>query len=164
MYNRFGKAFYLLSLNLFIFCLLYFYSGMPEKIRYSFDQTGNTADYISKSSFFYGAVIFFIVMNMLVLLPPKLLETKNHKGLMRIFPIGDSYRDYYLGWFYSFGAILNGSLATLVYFTFSINNYYDAQASDYNFLYFLIPGLFILWGIGLVAILVGKFQQVKNNS
>lgn len=164
MYNRFGKAFYLFSVILFIICFLYFYAGLPEKVRYTFDQTNVSTNYWSKDSFFYGTIIFFILMNILVLLPPKLLETKNHKGLVKIFPKGDSYRDYYLGWFYSFGAILNISLATLVFYTHSINNQYEIKASDFSFFYFLIPALFILWGIGLFAIMVGKFQQVKNNS
>src|SRR5690606_1258975 len=102
--------------------------------------------------------------NVIVLLPPKLLETKNHKGLVRIFPIGDKFRDYYLGWFYSFGAILNMSLGMLVLYTHAINNQEEIAASQYNFFFYVIPGLFVVWVIGLFAILVGKFNQVKNNS
>lgn len=164
MYYRFGKAFYFLSVVLFIFFLLYFYSAMPEKVSYSLDENGLSPEKLSKSTFFYGMTAIFIILNVIVLLPPKLLETKNHKGLIRIFPIGDTFRDYYLGWFYSFGGILNMSLGILVFYTHAINNQEEIAASQYSFFFYLIPGLFVIWVIGLFAILVGKFNQVKNKS
>ena len=164
MYYRFGKAFYFLSILLFIFFLLYFYSAMPEQVSYNFDENGLSAEKLSKGTFFYGMVAIFILMNVIVLLPPKLLETKSHKGLIRIFPIGDKFRDYYLGWFYSFGGILNMSLAVLVLYTHAINNQEELAASQYNFFFYLIPSLFVLWVLGLFAILIGKFNQVTTKS
>ncbi|PZX55419.1 hypothetical protein LV84_02557 [Algoriphagus ratkowskyi] len=164
MYYRFGKAFYFLSILLFIFFLLYFYSAMPENVSYNFDENGLSTEKLSKGSFFYGMVAIFILMNVLVLLPPKLLETKNHKGLVRIFPIGDKFRDYYLGWFYSFGGILNMSLGMLVLFVHAINNQSEIAASQYNFFFYLFPGLLVVWVIGLFVILVGKFNQVTTKS
>ncbi|WPR77434.1 DNA topoisomerase IV [Algoriphagus sp. NG3] len=164
MYYRFGKAFYFLSVAFFIFLLLYFYSAMPEQVGYSFDENGLSRDRLSKSSLFYGMIALFIVMNVILLLPPKLLETGNHKGLTRIFPKGDTYRDYYLAWFYSFGGMLNMSLAMLVFYTHAINNQEEIAASQYTFFFYLFPALFVVWVIGLFAILAGKFKQVKNKS
>src|SRR5690606_6756289 len=106
----------------------------------------------------------FIIVNVIILLPPKLLETKNHQGLTRIFPIGDKFRDYYLGWFYSFGGILNMSLGMLVFYTHAVNNRVGVAASQFNFFFYLVPGLIAVWVFGLFAILMGKFNQVKNNS
>lgn len=164
MYYRFGKAFYFLSVALFIFFLVYFYSALPENVSYNYNDNGLSPEKLSKGTFFYGMIAIFIIMNVFVLLPPKLLETKNHKGLIRIFPIGDKFRDYYLAWFYSFGGILNMSLGMLVFYTHAINNQEVIAASQFNFFFYLIPGLFVLWVLGLFGILVGKFNQVKNNS
>lgn len=164
MYYRFGKAFYFLSVALFIFFLLYFYAALPEKVSYNFDEHGLSAEKLDKGTFFYGMIAVFIIMNVIVLLPPKLLETKNHKGLIRVFPIGDKFRDYYLAWFYSFGGILNMSLGMLVFYTHAINNQEEIAANQYNFFFYLIPGLFVFWVLGLFAIFIGKFNQVSTKS
>lgn len=164
MYYRFGKAFYFLSIILFVFFLLYFYSALPEKVGYNYGENGLSPDRLDKGTFFYGMIVLFIILNMIVLLPPKLLETKNHSGLVRIFPKGDNYRDYFLGWFYSFGGILNLSLALMVFYTHSINNQNEIQAGEFSFFFYMIPLFLVLWVIGLFVVLVGKFRQVSNKS
>jgi cell division protein FtsX len=85
-----------------------------------------------------------------------------HNGLHRIFPIGDTYRDYFLGWFYSFGGIVNLSLSVMVFYTHAINNQQAIAANEFSFFFYLIPVLFIIWIIGLFAILTGKFKQIKK--
>lgn len=164
MYYRFGKAFYFLSILFFVFYLLYFYSAMPEQISFSQDESGNLLKEMSRGSFFYGMIGVFLLFNAIVLLPPKLLETKNHRGLVRLFPVGDKFRDYYLGWFYSFGGILNVSLALLIFYTHAVNNMDDDAPQQFDFLFYVIPVLFVVWIIGLFAIMVGKFKQVQNKS
>ncbi|MBN3519033.1 DNA topoisomerase IV [Algoriphagus lutimaris] len=164
MYYRFGKAFYFLSILFFIFYLLYFYSALPEQLSLSKSEAGNIARDLSRGSFFYGMIAVFVVMNAIVLLPPKLLETKSHRGLVRIFPVGDRFRDYYLGWFYSFGGILNVSLGLLIFYTHAINNQDDAAPEQFDFIFFIIPTLFVIWVIGLFVIMAGKFKQVQNKS
>ncbi|WP_332911897.1 DNA topoisomerase IV [Algoriphagus boritolerans] len=116
MYYRFGKAFYFISILLFVFFLLYFYSALPESVGLSIDESGVLNRNWEKGSFFYAMVGAFVIFNAIILYPPKSLETKSNKKLHRIFPVGDSYRDYFLAWFYSFGGILNLSLALLVFF------------------------------------------------
>ncbi|MFT4855304.1 MAG: hypothetical protein ACI9UV_000701 [Algoriphagus sp.] len=164
MLYRFGKAFYFLSLFGFIFFLLYFYSAMAESVGYSMDDNGLVINKISKETFFYSMIGIFVIFNALVLLPPKLLETKMHRRLHRIFPIGDDYRDYFLGWFYSFGGILNISLSIMVLYTHAINNQQEIAASKFNFFFYLIPALSIIWVIGLFIILGRKFKQIQQKS
>ncbi|UZD23374.1 DNA topoisomerase IV [Algoriphagus halophytocola] len=161
MYHRFGKSFYFLSIALFVFFLLYFYAALPEKVSYSLDSG---AELISRSSFFYGMIAAFIIINLAVLLPPKLLETKSNRSLSSVFPKGDNYRDYFLTWFYSFGGIINFSLAFLVFYTHALNNQEELAASEYNLFFYLIPILFAVWVVSFFIILVGKFTQVKNKS
>jgi len=164
MLYRFGKAFYFLTLFGFIFFLLYFYSAMSETVGYRLDENGSVIDKISKETFFYGMIGIFVILNALVLLPPKLLETKMHRGLHRIFPVGDDYRDYFLGWFYSFGGILNLSFSMMVFYTHAINNQEEIAANQFSFFFYLIPSLLIIWIIGLFVILAGKFKQIQQQS
>ena len=164
MLYRFGKAFYFFSLFGFIFLLLYFYAAMPEGVGFSTNELGSITDRVPKSNFFYGMIAFFVILNLIVLVPPKLLETKTHKGLSRIFPIGDVYRDYYLCWFYSFGGVLNISLIMMVFYIHSINNQNEIATSEFTFFFYLAPALLVLWVIGLFAILIGKFKQIQQPS
>lgn len=164
MYYRFGKAIYFISVLLFMFVLLYFYSALPELVSYQIDEVGNSSAGLEKGTFFYLMIALFVICNGMVLLPPKLLETKSHTGLRRIFPVGDHYRDYFLGWFYSFGAILNMSLGLMVFYTHSINNQNEIASEEFNIFFYMIPVLFLVWIVGLFLILMGKFKQVQTKS
>ncbi len=137
---------------------------MPEQIIFSQYGSGEAVDATSRGMFFYGMIAVFVIFNAIILLPPKLLETRNHRGLVRLFPVGDRFRDYYLGWFYSFGGILNVSLALLIFYTHAVNNQDDSAPEQFNFLFYIIPTLFVIWVIGLFVIMVGKFKQVQNKS
>jgi hypothetical protein len=162
MYYRFGKAFYFISILLFIFFLLYFYSALPETVGLSIDENGTINRDWEKGTFFYGMVAAFVIFNGIILYPPKSLETKSNKKLHRIFPIGDPYRDYFLAWFYSFGGVVNLSLALLVFFVHSINNQEEISSSQFDFFFYLLPAFLVVWVIGLFVLLIGKFKQVQN--
>lgn len=162
MYYRFGKAFYFVSILLFIFFLLYFYSALPETVGLSIDENGSINRDWEKGTFFYGMVAAFLIFNAITLFPPKSLETKSNKKLQRIFPIGDPYRDYFLAWFYSFGGVLNLSLALLVFFVHSINNQEEIATSQFTLFFYLMPAFLVAWVIGLFVLLIGKFKQVQN--
>ena len=162
MYYRFGKAFYYISILLFIFFLVYFYSALPDTVGLGIDDSGSMIRSWEKGTFFYAMVAAFVILNGVVLFTPKSLETKSNKKLHRIFPIGDSYRDYLLTWFYSFGAMVNLSLALLVFYVHSINNQEEIASDQFNFFFYLIPSLLVLWVVGLFAVLIGKFKQVQK--
>lgn len=164
MYYRFGKVFYFTSVLLFIFFLLYFYSALAEKVGLGIDEGGSINKVLGKGTFFYGMVIAFVVLNAITLFTPKSLETKANKKLHRIFPIGDPYRDYILAWFYSFGGIINVSLALVAFFVHSINNQDVIASSQFNFFFYLMPSLLVLWVIALVLLLTGKFKQVQKGA
>ncbi|MFN3996325.1 DNA topoisomerase IV [Algoriphagus sp.] len=162
MYYRFGKAFYFLSIMLFLFFLLYFYSALPERVGLSIDESGSINRNWEKGTFFYSMVAAFVIFNAVILYPPKSLETKSNKKLHRIFPIGDPFRDYFLTWFYSFGGVLNMSLALLVFFVHSINNQEEIATSQFTFFFYLMPAFLVVWVIGLFVLLIGKFKQVQK--
>lgn len=164
MYYRFGKVFYFTSILLFVFFLLYFYSALSETIGLRVDEDGTVARTVEKGSFFYGMIAVFLVLNAVTLFTPKSLETKSNKKLHRIFPIGDPFRDYILTWFYSFGGVINLSLALLVFFVHSINNQESVASSQFNFFFYLMPALLALWVVGLVVLLAGKFKQMQKGA
>ena len=162
MYYRFGKAFYFISILLFVFFLLYFYSALPETVGLSIDENGVLNRDWEKGTFFYGMIAAFVIFNAIILYPPKSLETKSNKKLHRIFPIGDPFRDYFLAWFYSFGGVVNLSLALLVFFVHSINNQEEIATNQFTFFFYLMPSFLVVWVIGLFVLLIGKFKQVQN--
>jgi hypothetical protein len=164
MYYRFGKASYFLSILLFLFFLLYFYSALPETVGLSIDESGSINRNWEKGSFFYAMVAAFVIFNAIIIYPPKSLETKSNKKLHRIFPIGDPYRDYFLAWFYSFGGVLNMSLALLVFFVHSINNQEEIATSKFTLFFYLLPAFLLIWVIGLFVLLIGKFKQVQRGN
>ncbi|MHA7128600.1 DNA topoisomerase IV [Algoriphagus namhaensis] len=160
MYYRFGKAFYFFSVFGFVLFLLYFYSAMPESVKYQIESTTEYA----RDTFFFSMIVLFVLINFVVMLPPKLLETKTHKGLHRIFPVGDDYRDYMLAWFYSFGGVINLSLLVMVFYVHALNNQEAIQASEFNFFFYLIPVLLLIWVVALFVLLFNKFKQVRLDS
>lgn len=162
MYYRFGKAFYFISILLFTFFLVYFYSALSETVGLGLDEIGSLIRQWERGTFFYAMIGAFVVLNAITLITPKSLETKSNKKLHRIFPIGDPYRDYLLTWFYSFGGILNLSLALLVFYVHSINNQEVIATNQFTFFFYLLPTLLFIWVIGLFVLLMGKFKQVQK--
>lgn len=163
MYYRFGKAFYFVSIIAFIFFLLYFYSAMSEQVGLSIDESGVVNRDWDKSTLFYTMIGAFLILNAVTLFTPKSLETKTNKKMHRIFPIGDPYRDYILGWFYSFGGLINLSLGLMVFYVHAINNQEEIAASSFSFWFFLMPSLLFVWVVGLFVLLVGKFKSVQRS-
>ncbi|WP_373524048.1 DNA topoisomerase IV [Aquiflexum sp.] len=163
MYYRFGKVFHFLSILLFIFVFLYIYSALPDQVIYEFDNQGGTSKIISKNTFFYIGIILFVVLNVILIAPGKLIENQATKNLKRLFPIGDIFRDYMLTWIYSFVGIINFSLCIMSLFVHSINNQNEISSGDFNFFFYLIPVFFVVWIVGLFWILLQKFKSLQSN-
>lgn len=164
MYYRFGKFFYFVSIIIFLFFLLYFYAAMTDQLTYRLGESGETVSTIEKNSFFYAMIAAFVLLNAFTILPPKLLETKASKRLHRVFPVGDNYRDYLLAWFYSFGGVINFSLAVVVLYIHSINNQQEITPDNFSFFFYLIPVLLVIWIIALFLLFAGKAKQLQKGS
>ena len=161
MYYRFGKFFYFFSVLVFLLTLLYFYAALPEQIGYQLDKSGSLIRAFDKNSFFYAWASGFLVFNLLTVYTPKTLETKTNKRLHRIFPIGDPFRDYLLFWFYSFGGWVNLSLAIASLYIHTLNNQEDLGTVSYNFWFFLMPVILLIWVGGLFILLFKKFKATQ---
>jgi hypothetical protein len=163
MYYRFGKVFHFLSVLIFIFVLLYTYAALPDQVAYEIDRQGAISKMISKNAFFYTGIILFVVLNVILITPGKLIENQGTKNIKRLFPIGDIFRDYMLTWIYSFVGIINISLCIMSLFVHSINNQNEISSGDFNFFFYLIPVFFVVWIVGLFWILVKKFKSLQSN-
>ncbi len=161
MYFRFGKVFHFFSVLLFVFFFLYIYSALSDQVVYSIDDQGNVLKLIPKETFFYSGLILFIILNVIVILPAKLIENQSTKTIKRLFPIGDISRDYMLTWAYSFAGIINISLAILAFFVHSINNQNEIGTGEFAIFFYLIPVFFVVWMVGLFWILGQKFKSIQ---
>lgn len=164
MYTRFAKVFYFLSIGLFLFFLLYVYAALPEFATYAVTEAGMPLKQVSRDAFFYTSVVFFLIFNVMLIIPAKLIEMKINVSLKRLFPVGDPYRDKVLAWIYSFIGILNVASAVLVFYIHSLSNQNEISSSSYNFFFYLAPLLMLVWVAVLFYLLAGKMKQVKTGS
>ncbi|AKP52461.1 hypothetical protein [Cyclobacterium amurskyense] len=164
MYTRFAKFFYFLSIGMFLFVFLYAYASMPDFATYEQNSKGLPMKQLSKENFFYITVIIFFIYNVLLIIPGKMIEMKSNASLLRLFPVGDKYRDRILAWIYSFIGVLNVCTCIMVFFIHSLTNQNEIKSTEYNVFFYLVPLLLIIWVMGLFFILVGKMKQVKTGT
>ncbi|RPA69189.1 DNA topoisomerase IV [Cyclobacteriaceae bacterium YHN15] len=164
MYYRFGKVFHFLSVLLFIFSFLYIYSALNELVVLEISEEGEVVKSMGRNTFFYSGLLIFIILNVTLLTPAKLIEHQSTKNLKRLFPIGDVFRDYMLTWIYSFIGIINFSLSIMALFVHSINNQNEISTGSFAFFFYLIPIFFVVWVIGLFWILLKKFTAIQKNN
>jgi hypothetical protein len=162
MYYRFGKVFHFLGILLFIFALLYSYSALSDRVAYTLSDGNEPVKMLGKSQFFYTTIIIFLVLNVVLVTPAKLIENQATPTLKRLFPKDDQYRDYLLAWLYSFTGIVNISLSILLLFVHSVNNQNEIGTGSYAFFFYLIPVFFVVWMAALAVISYQKFQKLNH--
>jgi len=162
MYRRFAKAFHLLSVLLFVFLFMYIYASLPENVAYQIDGRGFPLESITRDTFFYIGIAVFLFINFLLIIPAKLIDKQATYNLKRLFPKYEPFTDQMLGWLYSFGAILNITVAIISLHIHGINNQQELTSADFNPFYYMVPLFFIVWIIALFVILGKKLKQVKS--
>ncbi|MFD2036151.1 DNA topoisomerase IV [Belliella marina] len=164
MYYRFGKVFHFISVLIFTFSFLYIYASLSEIVAYQLDENGGFLKSVPKETFFYSGIILFIILNVIMIVPGKMIENGSTVSLKRIFPKGEYLTDVMIAWIYSFGGIINISLMIMALFVHSINNQNEISSNQFSFFFYLIPVLLVIWIGGLFWILVQKFKSVQSNS
>ena len=162
MYYRFGKAFHFISVLFFVFSFLYIYAALPELVTYELNEDGVGEKIVTKNSFFYSGIILFLILNVLLVTPAKLIENQSTANIKRLFPIGDLFRDYMLTWIYSFVGIINISLCILGLFVHSINNQNEIATGEFKLFFYMVPVFFVIWIGGLFWILIQKFKTIQK--
>ncbi|WP_018474907.1 hypothetical protein [Echinicola pacifica] len=162
MIQRFAKAFHLLSVLAFIVIFLYIYAALPEMVKLKIDTEGNPLQLISRNTFFYIGIGLFILLNVILIIPAKLIESGASFNMKRLFPKGDVLREYILGWIYSFVTVVNFSIVVVSVFVHQLNGVADETGEPFEFGLYLLPVLFVVWIIMLFIILSRKLQEVRS--
>jgi hypothetical protein len=164
MYYRFGKVFHFISVLVFVLSFLYIYASLSDVVAYQLDENGGFLKSVSKETFFYSGIILFIILNVLMITPGKLIENQSTPNLKRIFPKGERLSDLMLAWIYSFVGIVNISLMIMALFVHTINNQNEISSEQFSFFFYLIPILFVIWITALFWILIQKFKTIQSYS
>jgi hypothetical protein len=159
MPTRFAKAFYFLSVMFFVIAFLYIYASLPESVVYEMGDGASPAKQLSKDSFFFTAIAAFVILNLMVILPAKMIENHTVPRLRILFKTGDPFREQMLSWVYSFSGVLNISLLIMAFYMVRLNNPDGIGQGGIGFIFYLIPLFFVLWVVALFVILGKKMKQ-----
>lgn len=140
---------------------MYIYAALPEFVAYHIDDRGGPVESITRDTFFFYGIIAFLIVNFLLIIPAKLIDKRATLNFKRLFPKHEPFTDHMLGWLYSFGAILNITLATIAFYIHSINNQNEISSGEFIPFFYMIPVLFLIWIIALFVILGKKLREVS---
>ena len=141
---------------------MFIYSSSPEFVTYEVSDRGLPLKQFSKETFFYLFLAVFVLSNILLIVPAKLIELQYNLTLKKIFPKGGRFRDIILVWIYSFAGMVNLSTFILILYLYRITYLEEFQDSSFNFFFYLVPVIFVAWIIGLFYILVQKIKEVRG--
>jgi len=156
--DKFVGFFRTVSYLFFLGALLWSYAYMVGQIDYGMDLSG--APLIDKNTYFFAAVIIFLLVNIIIS-----WFLKNLKKI-KSSPDGRGLRNYSLKqdllvWFKGFGGIVNLVLALIMFFIGLMNLAESQQAFTLGFYVYLGPILLIGWFIYL-AVILSKSRTIQN--
>lgn len=161
MIQRFAKAFHLISVLLFIVIFMYIYAALPELVTVEMDAGGNALKQIGRDTFFYIGIGAFVVLNVLLVFPAKMIENNSTLNIRRLFPKGDPFRSNMLAWIYSFVGIINISIVILAVYIHGLNGVNEEMVVPSGFGLYLLPVLFVVWIVALFVLLAKKVKAMK---
>jgi len=161
MYTRLAKAFYFLTVTFFIIAFLYIYASLPQNVVYEAGGTGPLDKQVSQDAFFFVSVAVFLVLNLLLVIPAKMIENQTIQSFKRFFRVGDAFRENMLSWIYSFAGIFNINLAILLVYILKINVMDGPASENLAFIFYLVPLLLMVWVIALFILLGKKIKQME---
>lgn len=159
MPTRFAKAFYFLSVMFFVIAFLYIYASLPDSVVYETGDIDSQAKQISKDSYFFTAMAVFVILNLLGILPAKMIENHAIPKLRLLFKVGDPFREHMLAWIYSFSAVINICLLIMAFYMIRLNSPDGIGHGIIGFIFYLVPLFFVLWVVALFVILGKKVKQ-----
>lgn len=163
MYTRLAKVFYFITAILFIVTFLYIYAALPEEVAYEVNGSGSTVKGMSRDSLFFVSMAIFVGLNLILVIPAKMVENQVLGRTRNLFKTGSPFRESLLIWVYSFGGIINLNLILLVFYILRINNFGGNAPSGFDIFYYLIPLLLVGWIVALFILLGKKIQQVQGS-
>ncbi|AGA79536.1 hypothetical protein [Echinicola vietnamensis] len=162
MNHRFAKAFHVVSVLAFIVIFMYIYSGLPEMVGFELNEEGFAHGVMNKNIFFYIMIGIFLVLNILLVTPAKLIESGASPNIKRLFAKGDPFRDKMLTWIYSFVGIINVSIIVVAVYIFQLNGVIEETGRPSGFGLYVLPVLFVIWMVLLFVLLTKKMRTVQS--
>src|SRR5690554_1284372 len=161
MYTRLAKAFYFITVIFFILAFLYIYASLPQNVIYEAGIPGEPHKQVNQDTFFFVTVGVFVVLNLLPILPAKMVENQTVQSFRRFFKVGDIFREHMLSWIYSFAGIFNITLAILLLYILKINVLEGSANNALAFIFYLVPLLLLVWIVALFILLGKKIKQME---
>ena len=136
----------------FFAALVLSYAFLPDRVGILADEEGIANEFVSKETFFYGALGIFVVINLLGSI---------FLGLLTAVPAtsgfyfrSDDFKENITSWFSTFISIVNIFLTTATLYVSLFNNQGDYTISEFNFLIYIAPLLLavsFLWLVYIIA-------------
>ena len=150
--SKLMRTFWLLSILIFLGILLYVYANLPGEVALSFNAGEESGWTIPKSTFFYGSLLVFVIVNVILYV---------FGLILRRLPFPEPKNSYWLAnpelrtnisiWITSFNFVVNLLLVSIILAVGFINN--DNTSGYYFFIYFG-PALVMIWLIILILTII----------
>ena len=98
MYTRLAKVFYFITAILFIVTFLYIYASLPEEVAYEVNGSGSTVKGMSRDSLFFVSMAIFVGLNLILVIPAKMVENQVLGRIRNLFKTGSPFRESLLIW------------------------------------------------------------------
>ncbi len=144
---------WLVTAILFVIILLYVYAYLPESVVWN-PSGQTTLQTLTRDSFFYLALILFVLTNVACFIFAKMLDL--FKGSASLVSKNRILQESFITWFSGLAVVINLFFIASIVFIGLTNNLDEQQLSYFYFLTFLAPVLFSICLIWLVIILIRK--------
>jgi len=146
--RRFLKFFWILSIFMFLFSLLYTYAGFPDQVNTFSGKSGDLI--LSKGGLFYIALITFVLVNTVFLVLNRMLNNYlgASSGKLSLKKVSIS------GWINGFLFIINFFIISILYFLFNINQQGTENFSTIGMMVMATAALLLGWLVYLAFILI----------
>lgn len=132
-----------ISAFVFLAVLLFVYSLLPVMTSLVPDDASWS---VHREYFFYGALIFFLVLNIFLIALERMIRPLISREQVR-------------AWVKGLAVVLNFYLACMIGSVGVLNNANDFQPGSYGYLNYIGPVLVVMWIVGLIFIGLNKSKN-----
>ena len=152
--DKFIGFFRNVTILLFTGALIWSYAFLASQVNYRFDPAGGALGTASKDTYFFGAIVIFLLVNIVCLWFVKTLRkittTEDGTGIRN-----KSLKMDLIGWVKGFAGVLNLFFSLILVFLGLMNMSADYNIKTMGFYVYLGPILIVIWFFYL-AVILGK--------
>lgn len=152
--DKFIGFFRNVTILLFTGALIWSYAFMASQVNYRFDPAGDALGTANKDTYFFGAIVIFLLANVVCYYFTKVLKkintTEDGTGIRN-----KSLRNDLIMWIKGFAGVLNLFFSLILVFLGLMNMSADYNIKTLGFYVYLGPVLILAWFFYL-AVILGK--------